>query len=368
MGHEVILICGIRSGQPGHERVDGVSIYRQPMALAGQKAPIKTASRLRFLAELKPDVVLERYITLGGTGALLSKYYGIPLVLEVNSPHVEEVIHRWHVPGFLQLPLLAWRDFQFRWASLSFAPITNIVPPWFIERSRKMLWGVDTSRFRPGLADSVQAQELVHRYHLANRKVLLFVGSFLPWQGATHLPAILNRVKERFPDVLLLAVGKGWESGDVVDAIRSLGLTDNFVHTGHIPHKDIPYLCNLAQVGLAPFDVGGYSPLVRFGFFWAPSKVLEYLASGLPVVASDYPLLRELLGEGKHGAITPPGNDEAFTDAVCAMLSDPQEAKNKGKAGREYAVRCLDWKEHASIIEQYLREGIRLGAWTRGKH
>jgi glycosyltransferase involved in cell wall biosynthesis len=366
-GNTVTLACNLRPDQPSCEVWDGVRIVRSRLSLGGQKAPIRLLPHWRQLLTPRPDVILERYITLGGTGALLARYTGIPLVLEVNSPHVEEVIHRWHIPAPLRLPLYAWRDFQFRWSALAFSPLPSIVPPWFRQRSRKLLWGVDTKRFRPGLAACDRARELAERYGLTGRRVLLFVGSFLPWQGAKHLPAILTEVVKQEPKSLLLAVGHGWEDGEVSAMMRSMGLEGNFRATGRIAHADIPYLCCLAEVGLAPFDISVYNPLVEMGFFWAPSKMLEYLASGLPVVSSDYPLLRELLGCGKRGILVPPGDDTVFAAAIIALLQNPAARADMGASGRVYAGEVLAWYKHAAVLEDYLREGIALGTWTKGE-
>jgi glycosyltransferase involved in cell wall biosynthesis len=366
-GNAVTLACNLRPDQPSCEVRDAVRIVRSRMHLLGQKAPIRLLPHWRQLLTPKPDVILERYITLGGIGALLARYTGIPLVLEVNSPHVEEVIHRWHVPPPCRFPLYAWRDFQFRWAALAFSPLPSIVPVWFRERSHKLLWGVDTGRFRPGLANNDRAQELAQQYGLTGRRVLLFVGSFLPWQGAKHLPAILAAVVKQEPGVLLLTVGHGWEDGEVIGMINGMGLGGNFRATGRIPHADIPYLCSMAEVGLAPFDISVYNPLVEMGFFWAPSKMLEYLAVGLPVVSSDYPLLRELLGDGSRGALVPPGDDVAFAAAITELLRNPEARTDMGREGRRYAEEVLAWDRHAALLEDYLREGISLGAWAKGK-
>jgi glycosyltransferase involved in cell wall biosynthesis len=366
-GNAVTLACNLRPDQPSCEVREGVRIVRSRMNLLGQKAPIRLLPHWHQLLTPKPDVILERYITLGGTGALLARYSGIPLVLEVNSPHVEEVIHRWHVPQPLRFPLFAWRDFQFKWSALAFSPLPSIVPPWFRDRSRKLLWGVDSKRFRPRLAQTDRAKELIERYGLKDRRVLLFVGSFLPWQGAKHLPAILAEVIKQEPRALLLAVGHGWEDGEVIGKMKGMGLEGNFRTTGRIPHADISYLCSVAEVGLAPFDVSVYNPLVEMGFFWVPSKMLEYLAAGLPVVSSDYPLLRELLGDGKRGALVPPGDDTAFAGAISGLLRNPEARTAMGREGRAYAEEVLAWDKHAATLEDYLREGLALGAWAKGK-
>jgi len=85
------------------------------------------------------------------------------------------------------------------------------------------------------------------------------------------------------------------------------------------------------------------------------------------VVSSDYPLLRELLGDGKRGALVPPGDDTAFAGAISGLLRNPEARTAMGREGRAYAEEVLAWDKHAATLEDYLREGLALGAWAKGK-
>jgi glycosyltransferase involved in cell wall biosynthesis len=73
----------------------------------------------------------------------------------------------------------------------------------------------------------------------------------------------------------------------------------------------------------------------------ANGKILNYMAAGLPVVASDTPVNRELLGE--WGVYAPPGNTEELARGLVSLLDDEARARALGKALRERAEAHFAW-------------------------
>jgi glycosyltransferase involved in cell wall biosynthesis len=98
--------------------------------------------------------------------------------------------------------------------------------------------------------------------------------------------------------------------------------------------------CDLA---LAP-----YPELPNFGF--SPLKLYEYLAAGVPVVASDIGQIRHALSGGRWGRLVPPGDASALAAAVTSELADLPAAKGRAEAAREYAMSRHGWTERATRI------------------
>ena len=87
-----------------------------------------------------------------------------------------------------------------------------------------------------------------------------------------------------------------------------------------------------------------------------PTKVLEYLGLGIPVIASDFPLYRALVEGRRCGLVVPPGDPLAIADAVAWLLDNPKEAAAMGERGRRAVADELNWKGQAEKLIGLYRE------------
>ncbi len=358
-GHHVTLVSAAAAGLPAQEKRDGVSIFRRRSRLAGVKCNLMAALILARLLPGRYDVVMERYLTLNGLGYLFAATKKLPYYVEVNGPHVEEVTYRWRLAGTYRAKILEWWvDRQFARADGACAPNVNIVRPIARARARKIIWGVNEEQFSSALAASPRARSFREKAGGVGRFVILFVGSFRPWQGARDLPAIIARTVEAAPKALFWIVGDGDERPRVEDEIKKLGVARAARFLGWRRHRELPYVMAAADAAVAPFNDAYYPPLRDFGFFWAPTKVLECLASGLPVVSSRYPVLDEMVEEGRSGYLVPAGDAGAFADRLAglARAENPQEM---GRYGEEIVKQEFGWRQHCEILEGYLREAVQ---------
>jgi len=106
-------------------------------------------------ADIRADVIMERYYNFGGEGVLAARALGVPAVLEVNAPIID-------FPGsrkarldkaLLVEPLRRWRDRLCRLTDLFVTPSADILPAW-IEREKilEVEWGADVRHFTPAAA------------------------------------------------------------------------------------------------------------------------------------------------------------------------------------------------------------------------
>jgi phosphatidylinositol alpha-mannosyltransferase len=117
------------------------------------------------------------------------------------------------------------------------------------------------------------------------------------------------------------------------------------VMLGSVPHSDLPPYHAAAEVFCAP-AVGRES----FGIV-----LVEAMAAGLPVVASDIPGYREVVRHGVEGLLVAPRDAADLGDAVRALLQDPARARAMGEAGRERARR-YSWDAVVGELEKVYRE------------
>lgn len=75
-----------------------------------------------------------------------------------------------------------------------------------------------------------------------------------------------------------------------------------------------------------------------------PIKLFEYMAAGLPTIASDFPLYREILDDGRCGLLVPPSDPKAMTEAIAWLFTHPDEAEAMGERARERVEAHYSWE------------------------
>lgn len=168
-------------------------------------------------------------------------------------------------------------------------------------------------------------------------KTVLFLGRFdEPRKGMAVLLDALPRIVEHYGDVQLLIVGRGDEdqlrsqAGDMERHLRFLGQVDDAGKASAMRSADV--YC-------AP-NTGGES----FGIV-----LVEAMAAGTPVVASDLDAFRRVLRDGEAGSLVPVGDAAALADAVVAVLGN-EELRDRYAAAGTRAVQRYDWSVVASQI------------------
>jgi glycosyltransferase involved in cell wall biosynthesis len=87
-----------------------------------------------------------------------------------------------------------------------------------------------------------------------------------------------------------------------------------------------------------------------------PQKIFEYMGAGLPVIASDFPLWRRILGEAGCGIFVDPMNPNQIAKAIEHVLTHPQEAEEMGRRGRAAVLERFNWNSEANKLVHLYRE------------
>ena len=134
----------------------------------------------------------------------------------------------------------------------------------------------------------------------------------------------------------LLLVGEGSEKPRLKAEAAAAGLT-NLSFLDPLPKPRLAALLRGSQIG-----VQCLAPVPEFAEWTAPNKLMDYLAAGLPVVASVEGRAARLLSEGPCGVATPPGNAAALAEALASLAASPARRAALGAAARAQAVRRWD--------------------------
>jgi len=182
--------------------------------------------------------------------------------------------------------------------------------------------------------------------------VALYVGTLADWQGLSALVDALPAVLARRP-LRLRIVGRGRsrQRKDLAKRVRRLGLEDRVEVLPAVPHHEVPALVAGADVCVAPL---GYNERnVVQGC--CPLKVLEYMAGGRPVVASNLPVVRELLREERDALLVPPDAPAALADALLRVLEDERLARRLGAHAARRAERFTWKRAQKRLLKLYAR-------------
>lgn len=84
-----------------------------------------------------------------------------------------------------------------------------------------------------------------------------------------------------------------------------------------------------------------------------PNKLFEYMSAELPVIASDFPLWREIIADTGAGICVDPESPEAIAAAVRTLLENPEVAEKMGRAGRQAVLDTYNWPGEAARLMQF---------------
>lgn len=351
LGHDVTVLCA-ESGDGAPDfpvtafgphfppETDRAAKERRLMAIADRIESHLLASHAR-----RPfDMIYERYGLWSAAGIRAARRLGLPAVVEVNAPLVQEQA--------------AFRNFALRpeaeaieaevFASATAlavvsAELVGYVTARGADPARVHVIGnkVDTARFHPGIPPA----------HLpsipAGRFVVGFTGSLKAWHGTEVLLDAVARLAPAIPAHLLI-VGDGPDRAALQARAAALGLADRMTLTGWVAHDALPALIARMDVAVAPYPAST-------SHYFSPLKLYEYLAMGRPVVASAIGQSAALLGPDGAGLLVPPGDPEALSQALSWIARDPRLARELGQRAARLGQR-LDWTANARQVAALVDE------------
>ena len=163
---------------------------------------------------------------------------------------------------------------------------------------------------------------------------------------------VWKQVLARVPDARLVVVGKGLfgEEELLQQLAHSEGTSDSLEYAGWLEGDDLRQRQQAAQVALVPYQ----DTLINRSK--CSVKLVELMASGLPVVATDVGENSKYIEHGVSGWVVPADDNEEFVNAVALLLQDLQLRTRLGKGARQRILDKFKWSNLAERAEQaYLR-------------
>ena len=353
-GHFVTMVCG-KSDRDGlvlafdpkrnwfRGTIDGIDVIALPLAYSNRASLTRrTWLFLKFGLRSTWLALREEYDLLFATSTPLTA--GIPgICMKLagrGKPFVFEVRDLWpELPRALDMknPLLLGGMSVLEWASYRAADACIGLSPGIVEGIRRRSSvgkkvamipnGCDLDFFRPGRREELEVAGVGPRD---------FVAAFMGAHGtANGLDAVLDAatvlLRRGRSDIKLLFIGDGREKDRLNKRALEDGLS-NCVFLAPIKKRALAEMTGRVDCGLMIL-----ADIPAFYFGTSPNKFFDYLASGIPII-NNYPgWLAEMIREADCGAVVPPGDPEAFADALIGLADDREACRAKGSNARHLA-------------------------------
>ncbi|ATE58392.1 glycosyl transferase family 1 [Actinosynnema pretiosum] len=330
-GHDVHVVCLAPGGEPGTERVDGITVHR----LRSHRTPFHRTFRVGVpwqvskdvagvLDAVRPDVVhVQAHFVVGRYALRLAAERGIPTAA-TNHFMPENLFGHAHVPGWLQgvASRWAWRDLRnvFDVADVVTAPTPRAVSllhdNGFPRRAVPVSCGIDVDRYRR------------HPAPANDRPTVLFVGRLDEEKRVDEL----LRAAALVPLVKVDLVGDGSCRAEWERLARELGIADRVRFRGFVDEEELLR----AYAGADIFCMPGVAELQSLA-------TMEAMAAGKPVVAADAMALPHLCRPGRNGWLFQPGDVAELATRLHALAADPALRARMGAASGELiAAHAID--------------------------
>lgn len=175
-------------------------------------------------------------------------------------------------------------------------------------------------------------------------KLVVLVGNMhTDVKGHPWLIAAAPAVVRDFPDTRFILVGDGVQRARFEKQAQELGVMQNFLFLGR--RSDIPDILASCDVAVLPSRAEGL-----------PNAVLEYMAAGLPVIASRVGGNAELIQDGVTGILVPSENSAALSTALLKLLAEPSLSRRLAQAGHEFTARNFSFERLVQEVDALYTE------------
>ncbi len=351
-GLQVSVIAPGRPDEPRLQVIDGIRVHRIPLASIGRFS----LDRIRFLIRaaqiLRSDAfdLVHVYAFVGaGPLPLLAGRRRSKWLYDCQSSAIKPPLLR------LQNRLIRVEASPFDGITVLSEGIRDIV--FGAGRSVQAIvpLGANFEHFKPGPADPA----LLSRLGFAGTDcIFAYCGTLDQNRRIDRLLAAFSSVARKAETARLLIIGEGSELEALKKQARYMGLENRIVFTGFVPYVDVPACLSLARVALA------FVPMEPHFEHQPPTKTVEYLAQGLPVIATNTAGNRVFVQHGFNGLLCD-DRAESVARSMLELIRDTGKGARLAANARD-SVRAYDWSEivRTRVIPVY-RDILREGRFAR---
>ncbi len=342
---------------PRHDLLESYRESRiEPICLdhRGKRHIPRTLWRLiRLIRRLKIDIIHANHGLDRGMAAVAGRLLGIPVVVTVHHiapmQSVLQTYSRRRVFGISMLEKVAVK----RFVVISQSAKDVQMSEYGLDESKiEVIYSGINAIKRFGMDRETARKDVRSAFGLDDAfPLLLNVGRLHPVKGQKHLVPMMRLVLEKWPKAHLLIFGEGQEREALTAAIEQAGLENHITLLGQ--RSDVPDLLKGADLFVFP----GLNEALGI-------SVIEAMATGLPVVATNVGGLRELISDGDTGLLVEPGDPDALAKAVLSVLDMEDKGQAMGLRAQRHAVENFDAATTASRLESLYYSVTDKSGWS----
>lgn len=333
------VIEGIFVYYPRFIRAPG-SWFHGPSSYTFYRSILRLADNI--VKEFQPHILHTYDATPDGYATLLlKKRYNLPLVCSVLGADIN--VYPFYKPLTLQLTqqVIAQADQLVAVSEALRKSVEVLAQP---KREIRVIYmGCDIGVFRPDEAARKRTREFLGIS--PKEKIILFVGRLVRAKGVFELVEAFSQLRSRLPKTHLVLLGDDRDRLRLENQVRQKGLNDVVHFIGVRPHSEMPSWLNAADLFVLPSHNEGL-----------PNVVVEAMACGIPVVATNVGGIPEVIEDKRSGLLIEKGDIHSLASAIEDLLRRDEKRKEMGTYGRSVIERNFSWCKSAKALREVYDE------------
>lgn len=345
-GYRVTVVAKAEGDLPRIEMRDGIGIHR--VARPSWPPFVRFFSHRRRLARvaqrLAPDIIHAHDTETLDVAATAAAALGVPFVFDSHELWLERV-RRERSKMYWWLARRYYARIERRYVARAAGHITVSDP---IARHLERAYGLPEVVV---VANYPEAGRAPRRRELrtlpgASRippdvPIILYVGNATIGRGVDELIAAMARV----PAAHLVLLGAAEQEDAVRRVARRVGVADRVHALPRVPQDAVTAFAASATIGVSPILPSSLSYAYSL-----PNKLFQYMEAGLPIVASHFPHVREIIEGSGAGVTVDPADPSALAAAIVRLLNDPVAREETGRRARAAYEATYNWSTAAAVL------------------
>jgi glycosyltransferase involved in cell wall biosynthesis len=338
-GYQVVLVAA-----GGEERVvDGVQIRTVPKPKRRLERMTKTAWMVYRVALREKSDVYHFHDPELIPVSLLLRFRGHRVVYDIHEDVPRQVLSKHYLPTRLRKIVGGAVEILESFAARRFSALVTATPHISSRFEYLNTRVIIVQNFPLSNELAVGASEVPWEQR---ERVVVYVGGMTAPRGIREMVTAFGLLPKDCEVELHLA--GIYAPSRLRDEMKQLPGWERVRELGFLDRRGIREALGTARAGLALIH-----PEPRYQVAW-PVKMFEYMAAGIPVIASDFPLWREIVEGAGCGVVVDPLNPRAIADAVQYLLDHPKEAEEMGRNGRRSVEDRYNWgSEERKLLALY---------------
>lgn len=343
-GHRVTVVADAAPGLADHDVVGGVTVVRVPRRAATVRAVRYAAHEYRLLdtlTALAPSVLHAHDSNALFPVGVAASRLKIPFIYDAHELWLHRP-RRGHRVLYHEMSRGYYAALQ-RWLVPRAAAVLTVSPP--IQRHLARAYGVPVElvpnypELRPPPAPAPLRSRLGDAVPEA-APLVLHLGGIMATRGLEQLVAAMVEI----PDAHLVFVGGG-DDASLGRVAAEGGLAGRIHFVPAVPSAEVEAYAAAADIGVLTT-----LPIGLNNRYSLANKLFQYMAAGIPVVASDFPQIREVVVGSGAGLVVDTRRPAEIARAVSTLLADREGARRMGRQGRQAVEDRYNWSVSAAAL------------------